>query len=359
MLPTFTSDLSGLNEAAIRHDVEMERALGMGAVLVVSECGTTMAEYRRFLEIVIDGAGDLVVVVQASQPTWDAMQQTIEWGAELGADIVLPSYPLTYHPRTLDELYADDRRMIDRAPLGVLLFAMDQWNFARLHPAGFPVELLDRLVADCPNLVGIKNEIGLPYLGGMDDVFARYGDQVVVTDPMESNAPVWVKHYGMRFMGTSNYEAYGARIPQMLNLLGDPATWDAGMALYWGNTPIRRANSAIVGANRCGHRHGAAVGVEVPGVAARVQRRPDARPAARINSGQMAMIRKAPRRRPRRHRRSRRAVLDRAERGRRAHCWSTAPSSTPWRRWSWAWPQPARAPRSNGSRRVGCRWQTR
>jgi 4-hydroxy-tetrahydrodipicolinate synthase len=295
VLPTFTSDLSGLNEAAIRHDVEMEGTLGMGAVLVVSECGTTMAEYRRFLEIVIDGAGDLVVVVQASQPTWDAMQQTIEWGAELGADIVLPSYPLTYHPRTLDELYADNRRMIDRAPLGVLLFAMDQWNFARLHPAGFPVELLDRLVADCPNLVGIKNEIGLPYLGGMDDVFARYGDQVVVTDPMESNAPVWVKHYGMRFMGTSNYEAYGARIPQMLNLLGDPATWDAGMALYWGNTPIRRANSAIVGPTV------AATGM-VPRSVWKYQGwllgfngGPMRGPLARINSGQMAMIRKAAR----------------------------------------------------------------
>jgi 4-hydroxy-tetrahydrodipicolinate synthase len=246
VLPTFTGDLSTLNEVAIRHDVDMERELGMRAVLVVSEGGTTLDEYRRMLEIVIDAAGDLMVVVQASQPTWDLQQLTIEWGAELGADLVLPSFPMTFYPRDLDELYEATSAMIDRSPLGVLLFAIDQWNFARLHPAAFPVKLLERLVANCPMLVGIKNEIGLPYTGGMDDVFRLLGDQIVVTDPMESNAPIWIRHYGMKYMGTSNYEAFGPRIPQMLDLLGNPDTWDDGMDLYWRNTPVRKANSATV-----------------------------------------------------------------------------------------------------------------
>lgn len=294
ILPTFTSDVSALNEAAIRHDVEVEKALGMTAALVVSECGTTMTEYRRLLEIVIDAAGDdLHVVVQASQPTWDEMNETIEWGAGLGAQLVLPSYPMTYHPRSLDELYDDNHRMIDRSAVGVLLFAIDQWNFSRLHPAAFPIQLLDRLVADCPNLVGIKNEIGLPYIGGMDDVFARYSDQIVVTDPMESNAPIWVKHYGMRYMGTSNYEAFGPRIPQMLRLLSDPATWDDGMDLYWRNSPVRKANSAIVSPTV------GATGM-VPRAVWKYQGwllgfngGPLRAPLARINAGQMAMIRKA------------------------------------------------------------------
>jgi dihydrodipicolinate synthase/N-acetylneuraminate lyase len=294
ILPTFTSDVSDLNEAAIRHDVDMERAIGMAAVLVVAECGTTMDEYRRLLEIVVDAAGsDLMVVVQASQPTWDQMQTTIEWGAELGADLVLPSYPLTYHPTTLEELYEDNKRMIDRSPLGVLLFAIDQWNFSRLHPAAFPLELLERLVDDCPMLVGIKNEIGLPYVGGMDEVFSKLGDRVVVTDPMESNAPIWVKHYGMRYMGTSNYEAFGARIPQMLKALGSDDTWDEGMRLYWQNHPIRKANSAVVSPTV------AATGM-VPRAVWKYQSwllgfngGPLRAPLARINAGQMAMIRKA------------------------------------------------------------------
>lgn len=293
VLPTFTSDLSTLNEVAIRHDVEMERELGMRAVLAVSEGGTTLEEYRRLLEIVTDAAGDLVVVVQASQPTWDAQQLTIEWGAELGAELVLPSYPMTFYPRTLDELYEASKAMIDRSTLGVLLFAIDQWNFARLHPAAFPVELLERLVAGCPMLVGIKNEIGLPYTGGMDDVFRLFGDRVVVTDPMESNAPIWIRHYGMQFMGTSNYEAFGPRIPEMLGLLGNPATWDDGMDLYWRNTPIRKANSATVSGV-----------VATTGMVPRsiwkyqgwlngFNGGPLRAPLARINAAQMSMIRKA------------------------------------------------------------------
>ena len=293
VLPTFTSDLSALNEVAIRHDVEMERELGMRAVLVVSESGTSLAEYRRLLEIVTDAAGDLVVVVQASQPTFDLQQLTIEWGTELGADLVLPSYPMTFYPSSLEDLYDASRAMIDRSPLGVLLFAIDQWNFARLHPAAFPLELLERLVADCPMLVGIKNEVGLPYAGGIDDVFHRLADQVVVTDPMESNAPIWIRHYGMKFMGTSNYEAFGPRIPEMLKLLGNPATWDGGMDLYWRNTPIRKANSATVSPV-----------VATTGMVPRsiwkyqgwlngFNGGPLRAPLARINAAQMGMIRKA------------------------------------------------------------------
>ena len=293
VLPTFTSDLSALNEVAIRHDVEMERELGMRAVLVVSEGGTSLEEYRRLIEIVIDAARDLVVVVQASQPTFDLQQLTIEWGTELGADLVLPSYPMTFYPSSLEDLHDASKAMIDRSPLGVLLFAIDQWNFARLHPAAFPLELLERLVADCPMLVGIKNEVGLPYAGGIDDVFHRLADQVVVTDPMESNAPIWIRHYGMKFMGTSNYEAFGPRIPEMLKLLSNPATWDGGMDLYWRNTPIRKANSATVSPV-----------VATTGMVPRsiwkyqgwlngFNGGPLRAPLARINAAQMGMIRKA------------------------------------------------------------------
>ena len=293
VLPTFTSDLSELNEVAIRHDVEMERELGMRAVLAVSEGGTTLEEYRRLIEIVIDAARDLVVVVQASQSTFDLQQLTIEWGAELGADLVLPSYPMTFYPRTLEELYDANRAMIDRSPLGVLLFAIDQWNFARLHPAAFPVDLLERLVADCPMLMGIKNEVGLPYAGGIDDVFWRLGDQVVVTDPMESNAPIWIRHYGMKFMGTSNYEAFGPRIPEMLKLLGNPATWDDGMDLYWRNTPIRKANSATVSPVVANTGMVPRSIWKYQGWLNGFNGGPLRAPLARINAAQMGMIRKA------------------------------------------------------------------
>jgi 4-hydroxy-tetrahydrodipicolinate synthase len=247
VLPTFTADLTGLNETAIRHDIAKERELGMSAVLLVAECGTTPEEYRQFLDIAADEAGDhLVTFVHASMPTWEAMLDAVTYGAQAGIDLVLPSYPLTYHPRSLGELFEDTRRFIDASPLGVLLFAIDQWNFSRLHPAAFPIDLLVRLADECPNLVGIKNEVGLPFAGGLVDVFEKLNGVVVVTDPLEYNAPMWIRNYSMRFMGTSNYECMGDTVPRMLQLLSDPATWDEGMELYWRVTPVRKANSALL-----------------------------------------------------------------------------------------------------------------
>ena len=249
LLPTFTADLENLNEAAIRFDVEQEKRLGMKAILIVAEGGTTEAESNRFVEIAVDEAGeDLVTFVQAAQPSFEAMIRAIGHAERAGVDFVLPSYPMTYYPTSYDQIFEDTKRVMDATELGVFIFCIDQWNFARLHPAGFPVDLLARLIDACPNFAGIKNEVGLPYAGGLVDVFEKFREEVVVTDPLEHNAPAWIKHYGMRFMGTSNYEAMGGAVPRMLDLLSDPETWDAGMALYWQIAPVRKANSAIVSA---------------------------------------------------------------------------------------------------------------
>jgi dihydrodipicolinate synthase/N-acetylneuraminate lyase len=249
VLPTFTSDLEQLNERAIRFDVAREKELGMKAILIVSEGGTTEPELLRMIDVCVDeAADDLVTFVQASHASFEGMVRIIRHAEGAGVDFVLPSYPLTYYPSSYDEIFADTKRIIDSSQLGTFLFCIDQWNFSRLDPAAFPVDLLERLVDACPNLAGIKNEVGLPYAGGLVDVFEKFNDVVVVTDPLEHNAPAWIRHYGMRFMGTSNYEAWGDATPRMLDLLSSPETWDEGMALYWSVAPVRRANSAIVGA---------------------------------------------------------------------------------------------------------------
>jgi dihydrodipicolinate synthase/N-acetylneuraminate lyase len=246
--PTFTSDLAGLNEAAIRHDVAFERELDMRAVLFVAESGTTVSEYREFLAIGCEEAGeDLVTVMQASQPTLAGMIETIRYAADLGVDLVLPSYPLTFHPASLDDVFSFTKAVTDSTDLGVVLFAMDHWNFSRLHPAGFPVELLRRIVDECDNVVAIKNEIGGPGVGGIAEVFEEFNDEVVVTDPMESNSPAWVRNYGMQFMGTSNYECMAGVVPEYFELLRTEATFTKGMELYWKMAPVRRANAAIAG----------------------------------------------------------------------------------------------------------------
>ena len=246
VLPTFTSDLAGLNEAAIRFDVQREKDLGMRAILIVAEGGTTNAEYRQMIDICVSEAGDdLVTFVHAAQQTFDAMIDTIAYAERAGVDLVLPSYPMNYYPTSYDELFVDTKRVYDSTGLGLFVFAIDQWNFARMHPAGFPIDFLERLTDACPNLAGIKNEVGLPYAGGLVDVFEKFRGEVLVTDPLEHNAPIWIRNYDMRFMGTSNYEASGDVVPRMLTKLADPATWDEGMELYWQITPLRKVGTAI------------------------------------------------------------------------------------------------------------------
>lgn len=248
VLPTFTSDLAELNEAAIRHDVALEKELGMTAILLVAECGTTIEEFMRFTEIVADEAGnDLITVSQASQPTLGGMLETIRHAERAGIDLVLPSYPLTFHPATLDDVFDFTRALTDATRLGFIIFAMDHWNFARLHPAAFPVSLLRRMIDQCPNVAAIKNEIGGPGVGGIAEVFEELGDRVVVTDPMESNSPAWVRNYGMRFLGTSNYECMAGEVPRYFEMLQDGGRFGEAMAAYWRLAPVRRANAAIGG----------------------------------------------------------------------------------------------------------------
>jgi dihydrodipicolinate synthase/N-acetylneuraminate lyase len=246
LLPTLRSDLDGLNETAIRHDVAREIELGFSGVLLVAECGTTPEEMRRFVEIAVDEGGDrLVTVLQASEPTLKDDIELVRFAADAGVDLVLLSYPLTFYPRSEDEIIEFTRSVADASHLGLVLFAMDLWNFGRLHPSGFAPAWMEQLIELSPNVVAIKNEIGDPSMGAMAEVFRRFGERVVVTDPMETNAPGWTSTFGMRWMGTSNYEYMGAEVPRYFELLQNPARFDDAMEIYWRLQPARRANGSV------------------------------------------------------------------------------------------------------------------
>jgi 4-hydroxy-tetrahydrodipicolinate synthase len=126
-----------------------------------------------------------------------------------------------------------------------MVFAMHLWNFGRFHPSEFDPALLERLVEGCPNVSVIKNEIGLPGVGGISQVFEMFNDTVVVTDPLEMNSPAWVRNYGMRFMGTSNYECMADQVPRYFSLLQDPDHYQEAMDIYWRVHPMRQANMKL------------------------------------------------------------------------------------------------------------------
>lgn len=247
VMPSFTADQSGLNEAAIRHDVRRERELGFTGFLIVGECGTTREEFGRFIEICVDEAGaDLVTIVQAAAGTLADNVALVKMAADKGVDLVMPSYPLTFYPSSPDEIVAYTREVAAASDLGVIVFAMNLWNFTRLHPSGFAPDWLETMVDTIPTVVAIKNEIGDPGVAGLAEVFQRFRDRVLVADPLEKNAPAWISAYGMPWMGTSNYEYLGDAVPRIHRLAHDPATYAEAMELYWRVHPARAASDALM-----------------------------------------------------------------------------------------------------------------
>ena len=246
MMPTFNSSLTAINERALRHDVRLEKELGFWGTLLVSECGTTDAEMKQVIDVSVDEAKKigLRTMLLASFPTLQNTIDMVRYAESAGVDLVLLSYPLLFYPRTEQELYAYSKAVADSTSLGIMLFCINNFNFGRLHPSDFSPALMGRLIDDCDNVVAIKNEIGPPGVGGIAEVFMRFKDRVIVSDPFEQNSPAWIPTFGMPFMGTSNYEYMGGEVPKYWNLL-QQGKLDEGMEIYWRIHPARQANARV------------------------------------------------------------------------------------------------------------------
>jgi 4-hydroxy-tetrahydrodipicolinate synthase len=294
VLPTFTSDLDGLNETAIRHDIQLEKDYGYKAVLLVSECGTTEEEIRRVVEMGVAEAGDdLVTVAHASEPTLQHTIERVQHAERAGADLILLSYPMLFYPRTEEELFAFTKKVADSTSLGIMIFAMHLWNFGRLHPSDFNPDLMERLISSCDNVAVIKNEIGAPGVGGISEVFERFSDRVVVTDPLEMNSPAWTRAYGMRFMGTSNYECMAGEVPQYFTMLRDDATYAKAMEIYWRLHPMRQVQARIQSEAGAGTNMVHRLVWKYEGWLFGFNGGPIRQPHLRINDGQMRALRAA------------------------------------------------------------------
>ena len=243
VMPTFMRDIHALNERAIRHDVRREIELGFWGALVVSECGTTKDEYKRFLEMVVDEArGKLRVVVQGSFDTIDEVIEICRHAESVGADALLLSYAPTFYPADDNDIFEYTTRVMDSTSLAIILFAVHQWNFDRVHPGALSPELASRL-ADAPNAVAIKCEGGPPGNGSLVEILNACGDRLLISDPREYSSPAWVKFFGMQWMGTSNFEYFGDNVPRYFNLMHQ-GKWKEAMEIYWRIHPARTARLA-------------------------------------------------------------------------------------------------------------------
>lgn len=245
VMPTFTADFKSLNEAAIRHDVEHCARLGYSGTLLVSECGTTFEEYLQLIDIAVEARPEgFQLLVHGS---FNSVEETIEasqYGAERGCEGLLLSYDPNFYPASEDDVYEYTKRVSDSTDLGIVLFAVPTWGFARFHPSQFSPFLVERL-ASLEMAMAVKYEANHPGLvTGMADVQRRVGDAIVVSDPMEFNGPGWVRLFGMQWMGTSGYEYFGDRVPRWFKLVTENR-WDEAMEVYWSCQPARQVRGAL------------------------------------------------------------------------------------------------------------------
>lgn len=245
-IPSFTSDLESINEAAIRHDVQRAKGHGFVGTLGVSEVSITLPEYLRFLEICKDEAGpDLYVVHHAS---WSNLKQNLEAvaGAErAGADLVLLSYPPNFYPESEQDIYDYTKAVADATNLGIILFPMFLWGFStRIHPSDIPARLIRRLIDDIPNLAVIKAEGGAPSIMGTIECYRLFGDEVVISVPIEGDMIPLSQLMPVQLSATSDHEYYGPMIPRVMRLLRD-GKYDEATEIYWQLHPARKAKAAV------------------------------------------------------------------------------------------------------------------
>lgn len=245
-IPSFTADLRGINEQGIRHDIRLAQQHGFLGTLGVSEVSITLPEYLDFLRIVRDEAGDDFVVVHHG--SWSTLEQNIEavrGAEEAGADLVLLSYPPNFYPESEQEIYDYTKAVCDATNLAVMLFPMFLWGFStRVHPSDIPTRLIRRLIDDCPNIAVIKAEGGFPSIQSAIECHRLFGDEVVISVPIESELIPLAQVMPIQLSATSDHEYFGPMIPRVMQLLRE-GKYDDATDIYWQLHPARKIKGGL------------------------------------------------------------------------------------------------------------------
>ena len=312
VIPSYSSDLRSLNEEGIRHDVRLQVDYGFTGFLLVSETSITPDEYIEFAEIAADeSAGRQLLIHHASFNTLEENVEMAARAAEAGAALTLLSYPPSLYATSEDDIEGYTRAFCEQVDMAVMLFPVPLWGFEHVHPASLSADLMERLIDDLPTVAAIKAEGGHPSLGGFVESWNRLSDQVVVTMPLEHQAIPLAMLVPMQAIATSNTEYTGRTIPQIFDMVRD-GKHDGGMAALLADGPGPPSERRYRGHRRRQLR--ASPGMEIPGLAERLQRWPAAHAdlAHRVQPDEDAPQRTGGQR-PARHGRSRRGVLRRPQ----------------------------------------------
>lgn len=249
VIPSYTADLTGLNEAGIRHDIRKVIEFGFSGTLLVSEVAITLEEYRQFFQWANDeAAGRIHLIHHAMFNTLAENIKAAKIAEENGAELVLLCYPVNFYAENDEDIYRYTKAFCDNTNLAVMLFQVPHWGFQRVHGSDIRASLLRRLIDDCPNLAAIKAEGGMPSIMGFVECHRLFGKEVVISNPLEKDMIPLAQLVPIQYSGTSNTEYFGATIPAIHKLLQD-GKYDEATDLYWKINPARKANAAASASN--------------------------------------------------------------------------------------------------------------
>ena len=144
LLPSFTPDLSQLDEAGIRYDVRQSVKHGFFSVFCAG-VGLTPEEKRRFIEIAVDeAAGDILVSSGAGGgATIEAAVASMREAEQLGLSHVMYSLPSAAHLESEGGILDFARQVIEATDLGIVLYAQSGKRFSKLHPGNVPLSIFE------------------------------------------------------------------------------------------------------------------------------------------------------------------------------------------------------------------------
>ena len=243
-IPSYSADLKKLNEKGIRHDIALARELGYSYTLLCAELSITPEENAQFTAWARDSAGSSFgLFFHAAFGTLAENIEAVRLAEKAGADVVLLSYPPQFWPTSEQEIYDYTKAFCDATNLAVMLFPIPLWGFERVHPAGMSVQLVRRLLKDCPNIAAIKSEQGFPLPAGACEMYHHFRDDVVISIPIEGDAIPLMSLMKLQFSGTSNTQWMSSYYPRAFDL-ARKGEWEAAMEMYWKVMPARNANGA-------------------------------------------------------------------------------------------------------------------
>lgn len=235
IFPSYSPDLSELDEDGIRWDVNHIIANGMISIMIAPEAtGMTREERRRFVSIVNDEAkGRVITSVGALLDTVEENIEIMQHHEKTGGTMALLGHPIMYDPESPEELYRNYKYMADSTNLAINFYP-GRLRAKRFHPSGWPMSILPK-IADLPNVVAMKFAGGTPLVQTVQS-FLTIGDRVLVSDPMPDMWFITIPKYGQQWAGAGPF--YCSQTPEdqrsvkLFNLLLENRI-DEAYDTYW------------------------------------------------------------------------------------------------------------------------------